>query len=360
MNEFKGSPPKGDTPKHRATEEYYADKIDTKNSNAIFSRQIAGPNSLSSYWDRIMDENGIPLSEEDQKNFFLFLMDEVNLGDFYKNRLPSDKIYLNHSLDMDYESKLKDPSKYNERLLERVYAYCLTKAFLEKDVIFGGDNEEISLDSCIKTHPYDLKKRQIQQILSIKDERFPKEKFNIGLGVQWGHENTSEEAIKHRLSYIVSGIVDYNSMTEIRYTTTGKKEEMPTHIPFVVVGGDIKNMTYFIDKVMKGEYSEITTSSILYNSLIQIKTQIDLFYKIALQQKSNYSVMPISLNENDKNIFISMSEKAQENAKVFASLKNIIDQILEANDPLVKKAKPDSIHDKIMRVCAGIAEENNV
>lgn len=352
----------GEKPTHvyRNTENFFAQNIDNSHSNEIFLRKEGEPNSLSVYWNKIMTENGIPLSPEEQKEYFLLKMDNVNMGDFYKSRLSDDKSYVENGLSFDLKTNQENTTKFKEKLLGRVYAYCLSKAYFEKDVIFGGDNEEISLDSYTTSHPYDLSKRQVQQILSIKDERFPDEKFNIGVGVQWGHENTNDEFIKERLSYVINGIVDFNSMTEICYTTTRENEKMPTHIPFTIVGGDIKNITYLIDKVMKGEYSEIVKSSIIYNSLIQMKTQIDLFYSIALRQRNKYSNPPAYLNEHDRNKFIDMRDRAQNNLKVYLSIKNILDQILEANDPMIKKAKPDSIHEKIMNACKEIAEEHNI
>lgn len=350
----------GKTLKHRAVEDYYAQSIDNSHNNEIFLRKDNEPNSLSSYWNRIMIENDVPTSVDEQRDYFLFDMDNVELDEFYRNRLPIDKDYVERNLNIDWGNKTENPQKFKEKLLERIYAHCLTKAFLKKDVIYGGDNEEISLDGCTKTHPYDLYKRQVQQILSISDDRLPEKKFNIGLSVQWGHENTSDESIKNRLSYIINGIVDYNSMTEIVYTPLDKDKKMPVYIPLAIVGGDIKNMTYFIDKVMKEEYSEITKSSIMYNALIQMKTQIDLFYEIASKQRNNYSTIPAHLSEHDKIAFVDMGDRLQKIIETYKTINGILDQVIEANGPSIQNVKPDSIHKKIMNACEEIAKENSI
>ena len=149
-------------------------------------------------------------------------------------------------------------------------------------------------------------------------------------------------------------------MTEVRYTDIDKDKKMPSYMPMAVVGGDIKHMTYLIDKVMKGDYSAVVSSSIIYNTLIQMKTQIDLFYKILLQQKNRYSNSPSHLSKEDQIKFNNKVDIYNNNVSVLKSTKNIIDQIVEANDPFIKRAKPDSIHNKLQDICREIAEENGV
>jgi len=319
---------------HRLVEEILVSSIDRNSKSGIFSRKDNEPNSLFSYYDKINNETGVPLDADKQTEFYLQEMDRVNLDDYYIGKLTSDKIYTENVISADFNNRINNPTKFQEKILEVVYAHCLVKAFIKKDVVFGGDDEEISLDSSVKTHPYDLNKRQVQQILSIKDERYPNQEFALGLGVQWGHENTSYETIKNRILYIIKGIVEFNSLTEICYSQTQNSEKMPVNIPLSIVGGDINHISYFIDKIMKEDYTEIAKSSLLYNAISQIKTQMDLFYKIALQKNKNFSKLK--------------------------DIKNILDQVYEANRPFIEKAKPDSIHKKIIDACHEIGEQYDI
>lgn len=351
--------PTSNTGHHKArdVEDFLAGKIDSKNDDAIFQRE--GGNSILKWWEKILIENKIPISFKEQEKFFLAQMDLINLKSYKPEQRSQDKEYFEKFFNFEEDLLKKDPRKYKEKILGKIFSYVLTKVFQESEILVG-DSENIYLKNSFLAHPFDSKKRQVGSVLNMIDERNPRDLSLLAITTQWGHEKTDKDIIAERFRFILSGLEDFGSMTELRYSPSNEGQEMPIFVPLVIIGGDIKNISSLVDDAMTHRFNRASENPVMFNVLKQIQLQLSLFYQFTKKRKEAHDKeMPINEHQRNKNLFIG--DNLNNTLSAYLKMKNIFDKILEANEPLIKeRSKPDSIHKMILDICASLGEENGI
>ncbi len=329
--------------------------IDATLRDSILGRE--GKNSLARCWEQVLDVEKIPIDVDQQIKYFAEQMDRTELKGYKTEQRTQDKEFTERILQEFNTMKTENPKGYKERLIGRVFGHAIASAWDKNQVLEDGD-EEISLEKHFLSHPFDWKKRQVEQVLSFKDVNNLNRENYLAIAVQWGHFRTDTSVISNRIKFIAQGIEDYGSMTELRYTPVKEGQEMPIFVPMAVVGGDIKLATTMIDAVIQGRVGDVKKNPILFKSLIQVQTQMNLFCQVAEKCQISH-LKKISRNEieRQKNLFVgSELDKA---VLAYRSMKDIFDKIVSMNDPLIQERTKveDPIDLAIINGCHEIAGE---
>lgn len=258
--------------RHKAVEAHYAQNIDLRNT--ILQRE--GSNSLASYYHRVLKDVWGSADPKEYLEKNLDSMQQSSLADIAPSQVEKDQVTFRRK----YEKYILENTglKLNESVFEGVLAYAYVKALEENDYFDLNEDREVSF---IHAHAFDRFNRLVRNVV-VFDKSQKMDAQGLAIISQWGHQNTDPEFVSKKIDFLLNGINDYGSTTELKYTELYEGQLMPINIPAVIIGGNLTNSTNLIDSIMSG--NSTLKNPLLHNSILQIRAQLELYRKIAEQK----------------------------------------------------------------------------
>lgn len=320
----------------------------------LVGRRREDPKSIISYFQTILEKkygvSGISLEEylqEEMRTMDIVLQE--NTASYTPNLVTHHKQLLKTKFEKTIN--LED-AQLAQELLEGVFGDAFASV-ISKDTIYETLEEDVTTDF-VSAHLFDRINRQVREVMVLNNTLVDDGKQPLGLIFQWGNEKTDEVYIKNRIEFVVRGITEFASMTELYYTKLDDKTPMPVQVPAVLIGGDLQHVSKLVDgNFTKGGRHEASHNPVIFNALEQMCLQIKLYAGIVEKILDQGASIHQKLLTNP-----AAKDHLEQMLHTYHIVLVMLERIYDANKPSLERSQDhdDVVHKKILSACSDIAE----